>query len=61
MGVLKLQRLRFETLPIAQTGRQLVAANLRPPPTQQVLRAKKTQDGDANGGQTPNPKGGLHV
>jgi hypothetical protein len=53
--------LRFHALPSAQTGRKLVATNLRPPPTQQVMRAKATQDGDAPGSKTPSPKWGLYV
>jgi hypothetical protein len=53
--------LRLGTLPSAKTGRKLVAVSLRPPPTQEVLLEKATQDGGAIGSQTPNPEGGLHV
>jgi hypothetical protein len=56
-----MQRLCFRTRHSAQIGRKPWAANLRPPLTQDVLRAKGTQDGDVTWSQTPNPKGGLHV
>jgi hypothetical protein len=61
LGALYMQRLRFPTLPCAQAGQQPVEAHLRPPTTKQVPRPKTSQDGDANGGQAPNPKGGRHV
>jgi hypothetical protein len=56
-----MQRLRFQTFPSPKAGRQPSADNLRPPTTQQVLRAQATQDEDATRGKTPNPKGGLHL
>jgi hypothetical protein len=49
-GALYLQRLRFQTLPSAKAWQQLVAANLRPPTTQHVMREEATQDEDATRG-----------
>jgi hypothetical protein len=56
-----MQRLRFQTLPIVQAGRQTLKANLRPTTTKQALRTKATQDGNAFRSQAPNEKGRLHV
>jgi hypothetical protein len=61
LGAFYLWRLHFQTPPSAKTMRKLVAANMRPPPSQQVQRAKTTQDGDGTRSQIPNPKGLLHV